>query len=320
MSHLQEAIERYLLQRRYIDNITHSIPFYLVIGNHEGEQGWYFSGRSDLYDNLAVISTLARQAIIPNPSPDGFFTGNLDRFPEYRLGLREDYFAWEWGDALFVVLAPFWYTKVKPHHHGSTGDDPGWHWTLGKEQYDWLHATLHDACAKWKFVLIHHLTSTAVRQMSYPYYGRGGIEVAKFKVAGKPSYEWGGEDRDGNFVFASMRPGWTHGPVHDLLVDERATILFHGHDHFFAKQDLDGIVYQECPQPANTRYDFGFKISGEYKEGDFIPNSGHLNVHVGPDTVVVDYVRAYLPGDGENGTISYSYIIDKGRFDTFAGR
>ena len=28
------------------------------------------------------------------------------------------------------------------------------------------------------------------------------------------------------------------------------SIVFHGHDHLYARQDLDGIVYQEVPQPG----------------------------------------------------------------------
>jgi hypothetical protein len=28
--------------------------------------------------------------------------------------LPEDYYAWEWGDALFVAIDPFWYTTTKP--------------------------------------------------------------------------------------------------------------------------------------------------------------------------------------------------------------
>jgi len=41
------------------------------------------------------------------------------------------------------------------------------------------------------------------------------------------------------------------------------------------------------------------------------PNSGHLRVTVSPEKVTVDYVRAFLPGDGVNGHIEYSYSITK---------
>ena len=40
-----------------------------------------------------------------------------------------------------------------------------------------------------------------------------------------------------------------------LLVANKVNIVFHGHDHLFVKQDLDGIVYQEVPQPSAARSD-----------------------------------------------------------------
>jgi hypothetical protein len=307
VKNLQEAKERYLLQRSYLDPFDHSIPFYLVIGNHEGEQGWHYydNPHKEKFNNLAFLSTAARKAIVPNPYPDGFYTGNEEWMPDF--GYREDYYAWEWGDALFVVIDPFWTTRKKP-----TKYENAWYWTLGKTQYDWLHDTLHGSDAKWKFVFTHHLTSSTV-QFTWPYtqpfYGRGGIEVAKYKVNNWPSFEWGGEDQKGNYIFDQKRPGWSHGAIHDMLVKEKVTILFHGHDHFFAKQDLDGIVYQECPQPGSAAYNFGFKNSSGYIYGDFLPNSGHVQVSVGPDEVKVEYIRAYLPGDGINGEIAYSYSI-----------
>lgn len=296
---LQEATERYLLQRSCIDSIVHSVPFFLVIGNHEGEQGWLYDGTPDC---LPVLSTLARKAVIPNPIPGPFYSGNLDVLPD--LGLREDYYAWEWGDALFIVVAPFWYTTSDPDSTCC-----GWDWTMGQAQYDWLHETLQGSDARWKLVFIHHLTSTNTSNYSNTYYGRGGIEVAKFAVDGNPSFEWGGEDAEGNYVLDDRRPGWMHGAVHNMLAAAGVSIVFHGHDHFFARQELDGVVYQLCPMPGDSGYGYGFMEEGGYVYGDFLPNSGHLRVTVGPDSLIVDYVRSYLPGNGENGEIACSYAL-----------
>ena len=155
---LQEAIDRYLMQRQYIDTIGHSIPFYLTLGNHEGENGWYYK---EPYNNsLAVWSVKARKETILNPYPDEFYTGNIDQLSY--VGLREDYYAWEWGDALFVVLDPYWYSVKKPHDHkphNLPGTHNGWDWTLGEEQYNWLYDTLSNSSAKWKFIFIHQLKS-----------------------------------------------------------------------------------------------------------------------------------------------------------------
>jgi hypothetical protein len=313
---LDEARARYSIQRKMLGIICHSVPFYLVLGNHEGEQGWR---REREVDSLEVFGTLARKALIPNPSPNGFYTGNREETE--CCGLREDYYAWQWGDALFVVLDPFWYTVKMPHAAGGyESTDDAWDWTLGLEQYNWLYDTLHASNARWKFVFCHHVTG-GYRYMDarvFPY-GRGGTPVAKYKVAGEPSFEWGGEDENGEYVFEEKRPGWNHGPVHDMMVEEGVDIFFHGHDHVFVHETLDGIVYQECPQPANTRYNAGF-YEPEFYRGEMMNNSGHLRVRVSPDSVRVAYVRSVLPEDEPldeadgpviNRDVSYSYLLTK---------
>jgi len=51
----------------------------------------------------------------------------------------EEYYAFNWGDGLFIVLNPYLYTENKPNKNG-------WEWTLGKEQYPgrtilWSHSS-----------------------------------------------------------------------------------------------------------------------------------------------------------------------------------
>jgi hypothetical protein len=60
------------------------------------------------------------------------------------------------------------------------------------------------------------------------------------------------------------------------------TAVFHGHDHFYARQEKDGIVYQMAPQPGtpgNSILDAG-KFG--YESGTFLPSAGYLRVHVAP--------------------------------------
>ena len=74
-------------------------------------------------------------------------------------GPRENYYAWEWGDALFVVLDPFWNTMSMPHRTGGyESSNDAWDWTLGLDQYNWLYETLSGSDATWKFVFSHHVT------------------------------------------------------------------------------------------------------------------------------------------------------------------
>ena len=94
------------------------------------------------------------------------------------------------------------------------------------------------------------------------------------------------------------------------------TIFFHGHDHFFGKQEKDCLIYQETPQPSlpnfngpNQAEDYG------YFEGQFLPNTGHIRVTVGPDGVKTEYIRAFLPGQEtatrHNRDIAATYFIGK---------
>jgi hypothetical protein len=310
-----EAVERYLEQRKYLDPVLSSAAFYLVIGNHEGEQGWR---TVDPNDSIAIWGTLARKETFANPEPNGFYSG--DSTVTESCGLRQSYYSWEWGDALFVVLDPYWRTVVKPHSAGGTpGSEDPWDWTLGEEQYNWLYDVLHDSGAKWKFVFIHHVTGgvhLGGGGLPVTPYGRGGVEVAKYQVDGRGSYEWGGEGRKGRYVFSNKRPGWAQGPIHDLMVNGGVSIVFQGHDHVYAQQTLDGVIYQTCPQPADSSYGDGHRAAGAYSLGEIQNNSGHLRVAVSEEVVQVDYVRAVLPedepileGDSEiwNGDISHSY-------------
>jgi hypothetical protein len=90
------------------------------------------------------------------------------------------------------------------------------------------------------------------------------------------------------------------------MVQNSVTIFFQGHDHLFAKEELDGIVYQEVPQPSSPT---GSIPNAEYYFGDVLPASGYLRVTVSGSAVKVDYIRTYLPGEGTNGEVAYTYTI-----------
>lgn len=283
-----EITNRNLLFRRFYNEVCPSAPLYLVLGNHEGEYSWVPNNTNS---SMPVMATNTRKLFYPNPFPNSFYSGNST--PETLVGLRENYFSWEWGDALFIVLDPYWHTTTKSE----------WGWTLGKTQYDWLKQVISSSTAKFKFVFCHQLVSGNGIE------GRGGSESVPF-------YEMGGKNTDGSNGFATNRPGWDK-PVHDLLKEYNCNIFFHGHDHLFAKQDLDGIVYQEVPQPSaiNVMNITGTEPGYGYANGLLLPNRGYMLVTVSADSVKVDYVRTYLPAEENatrhNGDIAYSYIIKK---------
>lgn len=277
-----------LLRTNY-ERICHSVPLYIALGNHEGEAGWFLNGTAD---NIAVWDTQERKKYFLNPAPDGsFYTG--DTTNHNYVGLRENYYSWQWGDALYIVLDPYWYTSPKPTA------TTGWRWTLGQAQYNWLKNTLATSTATFKFVFSHQIIGGDAD-------GRGGVEFADF-------YEWGGNNLDGTPGFTTNRPGWDM-PIKDLLTQNQVTVFFHGHDHFFGKQEKDCLIYQETPQPSHPNFNsVAYATDYGYLEGQILPNSGHIRVTVGPTGVLVEYVRAYLPSS-ENATrhnkdVSASYFI-----------
>jgi predicted phosphodiesterase len=286
-----EAIEkRYLVQRSFFSLLCHSVPLFLVLGNHDGETGWKFDGTAD---DLAVWSTMFRKHYFLNPEPDGFYTGS-ETEAEF-TGLRQNYYAWHWGDVLFVVLDPYTYTQRK----GGNKSD-GWNWTLGELQYNWFSQTVSESNAVFKFVFCHQLVGGDPQ-------ARGGVEWVPF-------YEMGGHNSDGTWGFDQSRPGWEE-PIHQLMVDNNVTIFFHGHDHFFARQELDGVIYQLVPQPSHHNFKRANQAEAYgYASGEILPNSGHLRVTVCPSNVTVDYVRAYLPeteiAEQINGQVSHTYSVE----------
>jgi hypothetical protein len=100
------------------------------------------------------------------------------------------------------------------------------------------------------------------------------------------------------------------------MVDNNVAIFFHGHDHFFARQELDGVIYQLVPQPSHHNFRKANQAEAYgYASGEILPNSGHLRVTVHSSDVKVDYVRAYLaePENAEriNGQVSHTYSIER---------
>jgi predicted phosphodiesterase len=290
-SDFREAFPQYLAQRYYFGLLCHSAPLFLVLGNHDGEGATRHDGTRN---SMAAWSSELRRRYFPNPRPGAFYSGNGTSDP--LLGLLENYYAWEWGGALFVVLDPYWPTSGR-------GRDDNWHWTLGEGQYRWLARTLEESQAPLKFVFVHHPVGARGQPI------RGGVEAARYN-------EWGGRNDDGSDGFSAHRPGWPM-PIHQLLVKNRVAVLFHGHDHMFAKEDLDGVVYQLVPQPASARagnprnaQEYG------YVHGEVLGGSGFVRVKITGDEAIVDYVLSISAreeaGSRKNGAVAYSYRVRRG--------
>ena len=274
-----QVVNRYLQDRGFFGIVASSVPLFDVNGNHDGEFGWTQDGTGN---NDAVWATMARKEYFLPPYPDSFYSGSNTSEPV--VGVRGSYYAWEWGDALFVTLDPYWYTKTDPKVSGNN-----WDWTLGDEQYYWLERTLENSHAKYKFAFEHHLIGDL----------RGSTYWA-------PYFEWGGENKDGSWGFSSERPGWDL-TISQLFAKTNVTIFFQGHDHLFVKEDLDGVVYQTVPQPGNPNGDAAPGAEYNY-HGVMLPSSGYMKVSVTPENVTVDYMKTVI---GQAPEIAYNYTIRK---------
>jgi hypothetical protein len=315
------------LREDYFGIMANATALMLTNGNHEQAHLVSIGG---IFNNAAVWAADARLKYYPLPSPDGFYTGDelklaaKNGYPTLAApdGLLRDYFAFTWGDALFVTIDPYWHSdEVAPDSTLFDEPEPYWGATLGDAQYGWLKKTLETSDAKWKFVFAHHVNGN----------NRGAAQIVSRQ-------EWGGEPG-----FKENRPGWDK-PIHQLFADTNVTIFFQGHDHMYAREKVDDVVYQEVPNPADNSY-FAYNCdayapasiewSGPPGYGVYdpsysmrLPDTGFLDVTVHEDHVRVDYVRTYraidlmtdpngiFTGSEKNGEVAFSYSIPPQPDDT----
>ena len=293
--------QEYLAQRGplFMGGIGQSSPIFLASGNHENEEGWNLD---DTY-SIAQASIQARKLYFPTPINDGFYSGNTNvlaaiNATTYGDQYREDYYAWEWGDALFVVFDPFQYTMNNPYGAtaGESNDDPAsgdrWNWTLGQQQYNWLKQTLENSHAKYKFMFAHHMLGGTQN------YVRGGAVPAHM-------FEWGGYNADGTtWGWDTKRPTFGDKPIRQLMIDNGVSAFFHGHDHQYAYEVRDGIVYLSMPQPNSTLNFTYYRESDPYTER-VLTNPGYLRVTIAPDLATVEYVTS----SNSSGAVQHTFTI-----------
>jgi len=235
------ARESYVNYRATLGDLAGSAFHYPVIGGWDSENG---CDTADVIDR----SRSQRLLYLPSPGPATYPEGG---------SAFEDYYAFTWGDALFVVLNVFSYT---PTCH-SLGAGPGLatDWTLGQAQLDWLRQTLASSQAKWKLVLIHHPVGGNAGDDVNSAYGRGGGRAAHV-----------GEQE----------------MVHQMMRQYGVQIMFYGHDHVFTDMVVDGIHYT-LPGSAGAPWKFTMAETGY---DTFWPDSGWGRVDVTPDELHVQFI------------------------------
>jgi len=231
----------YLNYRRLLADTLGEAAHFPVIGNWDGENGCYTAEEIDL-------SRTQRLLYLPGPEPTTYPQGG---------SAYEDYYAFTWGDALFVVLNVMSYTTT----WHLLGTDPGVpdDWTLGDAQLTWLEQTLANATSRWRFLFIHHTVGGAAGDPANTAYGRGGGQAA-----------YVGEQ----------------AVVHALMQQYAVQVFFYGHDHVFTDMVVDGIHYT-LPGSAGAPWKFPDTTTGY---GEYWTDSGHARVEVNPESVRVDFI------------------------------
>ncbi|MBU0639017.1 MAG: metallophosphoesterase [Planctomycetes bacterium] len=302
-----QTLDHYLVYRDVMADVTRTMPVYMVLGNHEQEAGFFQCGggagplRNKLgpHDYHQLWATAARLKCIPNPRCDTYPEGG-EGAPGYdsihdwwgddgpwNNGAPttdlQNFYAWSWGDALFVVLDPFRYTLPGSLYFPNRLAQ----WSLGPTQMQWLADTLAASSARWKFVLCHHLV------------GGGPINMRGFEV------EQGGDERvygRGSAIEAD-RPDTEQFQIHQLMRSCGAQFFVYGHDHAFCHSIKDGIRYVACGRPSHLNpwwvnsgmlASYGSILNAQPSVPwvKALNNSlGYTRFTISPESVVMEWVR-----------------------------
>ncbi len=227
-----------------------------MIGNWEGESG-------KLPPESAALVEQVRRRFTPNPKHDTYPQGGSE---------AEDYYAFDWGPALFVILNVQSYTtpsgpQPTPRDDVTVVED----WTLGRQQFAWMQDTLSTSDHPYKFVCIHHAVGGNAASDRETLYGRGGPRAAGV-----------GEQR----------------LLHEAMREFGVQVFFYGHDHVFVDEVVDDIHYT-LPGSCGAPWKFGTEVTG-YRR--YWGDSGHARLSVRPDQTTVSFVS-------QAGQVIHEFVV-----------
>ncbi|MCK4430429.1 MAG: metallophosphoesterase [Candidatus Aminicenantes bacterium] len=244
--------------RRTLAPISPEIPYYLVLGNHEGENGWEDS-RSHVREQRERLLRLPKlkpvhftpldsssvRTSISSLSDDHKFR----IFPEF----NGNHYVINWanGDVQFYALDPFTYVREKPEQITE--------WTLGKYQKNTLERYLINGDEiPWKFICFHHTVG------GYPLgpgtnkgaYGRGPLFTKEdYEIAS----EMAKNDPNVRFDPEKVEQVW----LTEMAKDTNVRGFFYGHDHVFFKKDI-GKTSQQRKEYKVSSWDKNFHLGMDY--------------------------------------------------------
>lgn len=231
----------YIYWRQVLGKLQSSGGQFFLNGNWEGENGWHPEPNRSWARN-------ARMLFAPSPDDKTYPEGGSK---------NQDYYAFTWGDALFINLNATGYNDINHEHTRGPGGSADW--TLGQAQFAWLEKTLAASKAKWKFISIHHAVGGNAGDEVNSNYGRGGGRAANVGEQAK---------------------------VHALMRKYGVQAFLYGHDHVFTDMEVDGIHYI-CTGSAGAPWKFSTAETG-YEA--YVPDSGFTVVDIDKDAAKVRYI------------------------------
>jgi hypothetical protein len=233
-----------------VSDVCADHSYFLARGNHEGISNF------DTNPTRDVLRTLMK-LFVPNPDgttyPQG---GSMDS--DYNQG----YFAFEWGDALFVIMDVIKYKERKGKKHSPA------RFHIGEAQLLWLTSVLQNSTKRWKFIFTHHLFGGANT------YGRGGSA----------------------FAF-----GYEEAQI-QALAEQYSAHIFYGHDHVLAKGWANSVLYYCCGlawggqftyAKYTTFYPDGYISTSCNSKPPACENNGYVIVEVSSTEVRIKY-KTYM--------------------------
>lgn len=311
---LSDVERNYESYRRVIAPLTRVMPVYLVLGNHDREAGFFQrgDGSASAFPSAGLDpeqyhqkwATSARLAFVPNPRSDTYAEGGegapgFDSASDWGAGSKpwndgaatdlQNFYAFTWGDALFVVLDLFRYTLPGQTVIPTAPNQ----WSLGPTQFRFLEQTLEGSQARWKFVIGHHQAGGGLIDG-----GGSRIEAGRGVAYGRGS------------AIEAANADVEQARIQSLMLRTGARFFVYGHDHAFCHSALGEVDYLLCGRPTwiNPWYSqdgllgsYGnLALQGRDRAWVRAAYSvlGYTRFRVSPESVVMEWVRtgySFLP-------------------------
>ena len=258
--------------------LTRQLPFFYVLGNHDGEARYGDSkGSYGHFEDTRELSRAARLRHLPDPT--AVYDGSKD---------QDLYFSFVSGDARFIILD----VMAGPRDYPKVPED----WTLGSEQLAWFERILKTNDRTWTFVFIEHLDGGIMRPDGLPLphpggakgghaYGRGSMRAT---LDSTPRGRFRGEQ----------------ALLQKLMRENGVDVFFHGHDHI--------AIVGEKKAPDGRGEGVYYAMAGQFSGDDFGPGWARFDWFQEQVDYDEDGVADFLTGANASSQPGFYRVTVKG--------